>query len=155
MEPGLISVMFEKGFNQGNLTVVEDLLATDSITHLPAWGLPQNRLGLKQLIASLRDAFPDLHCIVEDEIHQGDKSAALCVMRGTHQRSFFGHSPTGRRIEVQGIIFTRSENDLIVENWILVDQMGILQQLGIVPPTRTISNGKDQPSSSRIKRELE
>jgi predicted ester cyclase len=39
---------------------------------------------------------------------------------------------------VQGIIFARTENSRIVEDWTLVDQMGILQQLGLVPPSRGI-----------------
>ena len=123
-------------FNQGNLAVVEELLAPDSFTHLPAWGLPNNRMGLKQMIASLRTAFPDLHCTVDDEIHQGNKSAAHWTMHGTHEGLLFGNPPTGRRIEVQGIIFTYAENGRIVDTWLLLDQMGMLQQLGIVPPPR-------------------
>jgi predicted ester cyclase len=35
---------------------------------------------------------------------------------------------------IQGISFARMENGQIAEDWTLIDQMGILQQLGIVPP---------------------
>jgi hypothetical protein len=49
------------------------------------------------------------------------------------------------------MIFTRTENDRIIEDWTLIDQMGILQQLGIVPPTRSLpQNIKDR--SSRIEK---
>jgi predicted ester cyclase len=41
----------------------------------------------------------------------------------------------GRPVEVQGIIFARTENGRIVEDWTLVDEMDILQQLGLVPPS--------------------
>ena len=137
-EPTLIYRIFDIAFNQGNLAIVEELLAPDSIIHMPTWGLPNNRMGLKQLIASVRLAFPDLHITVKDEIQQGNKSAVHCEMRGTHTGSLFGNPPTGRRIEVQSLIFTRTENGRIVENWLLIDQMGMLQQLGIVPPPRGI-----------------
>jgi steroid delta-isomerase-like uncharacterized protein len=113
---------------------VEELLAPESISHIPAWGMPNNRMGLKQLIASFRLAFPDLHCTLEDEIGENDKFAAHWTMRGTHMGSFLGNPPTGRMIVAKGIIFARTEKGRIVEDWILVDQMGILQQLGVVPP---------------------
>ena len=136
--PSIIQRIFDQAFNQGDLKTVDELLAADSVTHTPTWGMPNNRVGLKQLIAGFRTAFPDLHCTVEDEIQQGDKSAAHCKIRGTHKGSIFGNPPTGRLVEVQGIIFANIENGRIVEAWILVDQMGMLQQLGIVPPPRDV-----------------
>jgi steroid delta-isomerase-like uncharacterized protein len=93
-----------------------------------------NREGLKQLIAMFRTAFPDLHCTVEDEISEGNKVAAHWTMRGTHKGPLLGNRPTNRQIMVQGMIFARTENGRIAEGWTLLDQMSILQQLGIVPP---------------------
>jgi predicted ester cyclase len=55
-------------------------------------------------------------------------------MRGTHKGAFMGKPPTSRPIQVQGIIIVRVVDGRIVENWLLVDQMSILQQLGIIPP---------------------
>jgi len=54
----LIRRIIDTAFNQGNFPAVEELLAPDSITHITAWGMPNNRLGLKQLIATFRTAFP-------------------------------------------------------------------------------------------------
>ena len=98
--------------------------------------MPASRLGLKQLIAAYRTGFPDLHCTIEDEIYQGDRLAALWAIRGTHNGLFLGNPPTGRLVEVQGIIFARTKKGQIIEDWTLIDQMGILQQLGVVPPPR-------------------
>lgn len=96
--------------------------------------MPANRMGLKQLIAMFRTAFPDLRCTVEDEITQGDKIAAHWTMCGTHKGPFLGNSPTSKPIVVQGIIYARIENGQVVENWTWLDQMSVLQQLGLVPP---------------------
>jgi predicted ester cyclase len=134
--PILVHLIFDQAFNQGNLAIVDELVLVDVTTHLASWGVPASRLGIKQLIANLRSAFPDLHITVVDEIGQRDKSAVLWTMRGTHKGSFFGNLPTGRPVEVQGTIFTRIENGRIIECWILIDQMGMLQQLGMVPPPR-------------------
>jgi steroid delta-isomerase-like uncharacterized protein len=128
--------MFEKAFNQGTFAVVDEVVAPDGVTHTPTWGMPHNREGLKRLIALFRSAFPDLHCAVEDEISEGDKVAAHWTMRGTHKGPFLGNPPTNRPIMVQGISFARTENGLIAEGWTLIDQMSILQQLGVIPPSK-------------------
>ncbi len=133
----LIRRMFDSAFNQGTFAVVDELVAPDGVTHTPTWGMPKNREGLKQLIAMFRSAFPDLHCTVEDEINEGDKVAAHWTIRGTHRGLFLGNRPTHRPIVVQGMIFARTENGQIAEGWTLLDQMGMLQQLGIVPPPRS------------------
>jgi len=126
--------IFDKAFNQGNLTAIDELVSHKSITHTSSWGMPAGRIGLKQLIAMLRTAFPDLHCTIDDEIIQGDKVAAHWTMHGIHKGSFLGNPPTRKPIIVQGLIYARIENDQVVENWIQVDEMGMLQQLGLVPP---------------------
>jgi steroid delta-isomerase-like uncharacterized protein len=132
----LVRRIFELAFNQGFLAIVDELLAPESSTHIPAWGMPANRLGLKLFIASLRAAFPDLHCTIEDEILKANKLAAHWTMQGTHRGAFLGNQPSGKPVKVQGTIFTRIENSQIVESWILIDQMSMLRQLGIVPPSR-------------------
>src|SRR5262245_36401566 len=62
--------VFDEAFNQGDLAVIDELIASESISHHVSWGVPANRMGFKQLIAMLRTAFPDLSCTVEDEINQ-------------------------------------------------------------------------------------
>ena len=132
----LISRLFAEVFNQGNLAVVDELLSPDHFTHTSFCGASPGPGGLKWLIAMFRTAFPDLHCTVEDEIRDGDQFAAHWTMRGTHRGLFMGNPPTGRQVEVQGMIFGRIENGRIAEDWTLIDQIGILQQLGLVPPAR-------------------
>ena len=128
-----IRCIVDKAFNHGNFTVMEELLAPGSNSRISAWGMSDNRIGIKQLIASYRLAFPDLHCIVGDEIRVGDKLAGYWTMRGTHKGLFMGNSPTGKQIQVHGIIFARFEKGIILEYWMLIDQFGLLQQLGIIP----------------------
>jgi steroid delta-isomerase-like uncharacterized protein len=83
-----------------------------------------------------RTAFPDLQCTVEDEIRGDDKIAAHWTMRGTHKGPFLGNPATNRPVVVQGLVYARIENDQVIEDWAMIDQMGVLQQLGLVPPPR-------------------
>jgi steroid delta-isomerase-like uncharacterized protein len=124
-----------EAFNQGNLTIVDELVAPDGISHHSSWGTPANRMGLKQLIAMFRTAFPDLYCKVEDEITQDNKVAAHWKMRGTHTGPFLGDPPTSKPIVVEGLIYVCIENEQIIESWLMIDQMSVLQELGLVPPS--------------------
>ena len=126
--------ILDEAFNQGNLDVVDELLSPDHFAHSAFGGVPHGPRGLKWLVAMFRTAFPDLSCTMDDEINVGDKFAAHWTIRGTHRGLFLDNPPTGRRVAVQGIIFGRIANGRIVEDWTLVDHMGILQQLGLVPP---------------------
>src|SRR5215510_8790253 len=90
----IVRRVLEEAFNQGNLTIVDELIALDGISHHSSWGTPANRMGLKQLIAMFRTAFPNLSCTVEDEITQDNKVAAHWKIRGIHTGIFLGNPPT-------------------------------------------------------------
>jgi predicted ester cyclase len=133
--PSPIWRIFDEAFNVGTLEVVDEVLAPDHHAHITIGGAPNGPLGLKVIIAIFRTAFPDLRCTVEDEIVVGDKFAARWALQGTHQGMFLGNPPTGKRVDIPGLVFGRTENERIIEDWILIDQMEILEQLGIVPPS--------------------
>ena len=134
--PSLARRIFDQAFNKGNLAIIDELLSAEATTHTVGWDVPANRLGLKQVVVTLRSAFPDLNCAINDEIVAGEKLAALWTLCGTHKGSLFSNPPTGRLVEVQAFIFARTADGRIVDEWILVDQMSMLQQLGIIPPPR-------------------
>ncbi len=71
-----------------------------------------------------------------DETGDVDKFAAYWIMSGTHKGMFLGNPPTEKPFKALGIIFARIKNDRIIEDWTLVDLMGILQQFGIIPPLK-------------------
>ena len=96
--------IFEEAFYQGNLAVVDEGLTPDHFAHNAFGGAPNGPTGLKWLIAMFRTAFPDLHCIVEDEFSEGDKFSARWTLRGTQQGPFMGNPPTGKPVSVPCLI---------------------------------------------------
>ncbi|MEZ4621215.1 MAG: ester cyclase [Caldilineaceae bacterium] len=130
----LIQQILTQVCNQGDLAAVNELIVTEDSIRTASGEEPVSRMGLRHLLATFRTAFPDLHCTVEDEISMGDKVAAYWTMRGTHLGPFLGNRATGRPIVAQGLILARIDNGRITEERTLVDQMGILQQLGLIPP---------------------
>ena len=124
-------------FNQGNLSVVDELFAPDYVLHDP--GILREELrGLEafkeQWVSMFRTAFPDLRIVIEDQVAEGDKVATRYTGTGTHQGELMGFPPTNNRVEVTGTITSRFAEGKIVEEWDNIDSMGMMQQLGIVPP---------------------
>ena len=54
--------------------------------------------------------------------------------RGTHKGEFMGIAPSGKSITIQEIHIGRIANGKMVEHWGLEDALGMLQQLGAIPP---------------------
>ena len=80
-----------------------------------------------------RSAFPDLRFTIEDMIAEGDKVATCWRAAGTHQGELMGIAPTGKRVEVIGMIVSRFAGGKIVEDLEVMDTLGLLQQLGAIP----------------------
>lgn len=135
----LVRSIFNRAFEQGDLDSIDELCATECVTHMERWGIPAGRTGLKLFASAMRSAFPDLRCTVEQEITQGGNLAAHWTLRGTQHGQFLGSQPTGRAVDVKGLLFAREQAGQIVEVWLLIDQFGMLQQLGIVPPPQQVT----------------
>jgi steroid delta-isomerase-like uncharacterized protein len=123
----------EEVFNKKNLAAIDEFIAPNHVDHtLPAF-LPTTPEGTKRAIGMYLKAFPDLHLTVEDMIAEGDKVVIRFTSRGTQQRAFMGIPPTGKQVTISSIVIARIADGKIVEQWGLDDQMGMLQQLGVIP----------------------
>ena len=93
----------------------------------------QGPSGYLALIGMMRGGFPDIQWTLEETIAEGEKIAARFTMRGTHQGTFLGVPPTGRKIEVKAMNFYRLSGGQFVEEHGQPDLLGVLQQIGAMP----------------------
>jgi len=89
---------------------------------------------MRDYVGMYRAAFPDLQQTIEDQFAEGEKVATRLTGRGTHQGDLMGIAPTGNRIEAPGIVINRISSGKIAESWANYDAMGMMQQLGVLPP---------------------
>jgi predicted ester cyclase len=115
-------------WNQGKVDVLDEIMASDHIHHLPDAELHGSE-RIKRLILTMRTAFPDLHTIIEDEIVGEDKVVMRVLMCGTNLGEFFGDPPPGNSIAITGIDIIRCANGRIVELWSQPDSAGLDRQL--------------------------
>jgi len=123
-----------QGFRTGNLAALDDVIAANIVDHNPAPGQGTGLEGAKQAFSQFFAAFPDLQFTVEDMIAEGDKVASRVTARGTHKGDFQGLPATGKQVTQTGIDILRIAGGKIVERWGEFDNLGLLQQLGVVPP---------------------
>jgi steroid delta-isomerase-like uncharacterized protein len=125
----MIRRFFEEAFGNGDLAVVDEIVAPDQVNGGPGAlpGMPSGPEGSKMLITAYRNAFPDLQFIIDEQIAEGNMVVTRWTAHGTHNGELVGIPATGKRTTVVGLGVDRIENGKIVESWGLFDQFGMLQ----------------------------
>ena len=119
--------------NERNLDAIPKYMPEDLIDHLEVPGMPPGLPGVRARHEALFTAFPDLHITIDDVIAQGDVVAARFTITGTHDGDLFGIPPTGKAVTVTGMDFMREAGGMFVEHWAVMDMMGLMGQLGVLP----------------------
>jgi len=93
----------------------------------------------------LRKAFPDRVDVIEDIIAEDDRVGMLWRLQATHTGNLFGIPPTGKKVDVYEIGFFRVSDNKITEGWFMLDELGLLIQLGAQMPRRKDGRLKAPP----------
>lgn len=115
-----------------NLSVIDEVCASQFVAYIPGGTQPIAREGFAQFVSLFYLAFPDLCHTVEDQVAEGDKVVSRLTVEGTHQGPFQGMPPTGKRVKFTDIMISRLEDGKITEVWAQFDALGLLQQLGLL-----------------------
>jgi len=130
-----------EAWNTRNWTVFDEVMAPNCIDHYALLGQKPGREGYREEQINVTNAFPDIQFTIKDMIAEGDKVAVHLTFTGTHKREFIGIPPTNKRVTVPEVTIWRIANGKLVEEWGFSDRLGIVGQLGVVPP---IGVGKQQ-----------
>ncbi len=129
----VIRRFLEEYLNGHNVGVVDELFAADYVNHLLPPGTPPGPGGEKGLFYMFYSAFPDFSITMNDLIAEGDKVVARWTFHGTNTGEFQGMPATGRQASFEATNVFRLSGGKIVENWSSFDQLGLMQQLGVIP----------------------
>src|SRR5215211_4851384 len=120
-------------FEQGNIDLLDELLAPDYINHTPATpDLPMGPEGVKEVVSMFHSAMPDLKVVIEDMIAEGDKVATRYALEGIHRGELFGVPPTGKHLSIKSMTVERLSEGKIVEHWRVTDELDMMRQLGAI-----------------------
>jgi steroid delta-isomerase-like uncharacterized protein len=117
--------------NKGDYSALKDLVHPDYVYRTPGQVLRGSK-AIQSLFEAYRDAFPDLHIGIDELVAAGDRVALAFTLTGTQNGALMGIDATGKRVEVNGTVFSRFEGGQIVEEWEVIDQLSLFEQLGVV-----------------------
>jgi predicted ester cyclase len=123
---------YEEVLNRGNLGLLETIVRPDYVEHDPLPGQGAGIAGLRKRVEMLRDGLkPEF--TIEQTVAEGDTVVVRWTNRGRHVGPFLGMQPTNKSFTIAGIDIHMMEEGKLAEHHHVVDQLSMLQQLGLVP----------------------
>lgn len=131
----LVRRAHEEVWSHGNLSVIEEIWASDFVGHPPAGPDLVGPDALRERVRRHRSIFPDWKEEVSELVAEGDRVAASWISTGTDQGGFGGNPATGKTVRIRETGFYRIADGKIVEQWVLADIFSLQQQLELPPAT--------------------
>jgi steroid delta-isomerase-like uncharacterized protein len=124
---------FTEIMSQGNLDVIDELMAPDFAFHIPTLPDPmRGPEGMKQFVSGLRTAFPDAGFAPDYMIADDHQVAVRYQMTGTQEGAFLGAPASGNAVKDDGTDLFHLSGGKIVSIHVAEDGLGLLQQLGVI-----------------------
>ena len=119
--------------SRGNFEVFEELFAPDFVDNKPQpGGFTADRDGARKLYTTHSAAIPDFHAEIHWQISDGDRVTTYKTYHGTHEGTFWGLAPTGRKIHFETVDVMRVRNGKITDHWGVANLLSLAQQLGLM-----------------------
>jgi len=128
---------FDSVWNKGDFSVLDTLVTPDAVDHSTVGGKSKTEKGsasFRAIVSMFRHSMQDIHLAIEQEVYAGDKVVHRWVLRGTDTGGLMGMPASGKVLTFSGTTIVRMSEGKIVERWASVDELGLLQQLGVIPP---------------------
>jgi steroid delta-isomerase-like uncharacterized protein len=131
----IIRRFVDEVINGGNVELVDQLVAPNYAVHDQSNPDRPNGIdGVKGFIQMFKGGLSEWKYTIEGMMAENDSVMYRWTMEAVHSGPFMGIPPTGKRLKISGVDIFRVENGKIVESWAYADALGMLQQLGVIPP---------------------
>ncbi len=130
----IVRCFVEEVINRGDIDAAARFVSEDVVEQVPLPGQRPGLDGLKDILRAMRAGFPNLDFSIKEQIAEGDKVASRFEWTGTHDGAFLGVPATGKPVRVWGMVIDRLEEGRIKETRIIMDMLGLMMQLGVIPP---------------------
>lgn len=128
----LVQRVIDELFTNHSVALINEFFP-DCVYRAPAVGELRGE-AYRQFLTSVLAAFPDGRWTVEDQVAEGDKVVTRWSFTGIHRGNLMGIAPTGKLVTTSGMMIDRIVGGKIAEEWEEYDALGMMQQLGAVPP---------------------
>ena len=136
----VVERFFSEVWNRRDFAALDHIVHQDCVTHQvrsaaePISSAVRGPAALRQHIEAWLTAFPDMQVTTDQRCACGNEVVSWVTMRGTHRAAWQGIAPTDRKVTIRTVAKHRIEEGRIVEDWVIVETLGLFQQLGVIPP---------------------
>ena len=123
----------EEVWNRHDLDAIDGLVSSEYVNHAASTEEYRHG-GARRIWEWILSVFPDHRFDVEDVAADGETVAVRGTMVGTHGGELMGIEPTGKRVAAQQSHWFRVVDGKLMEHRAVRDDLGMLQQLGVMPP---------------------
>lgn len=123
---------FEEVASQQKLDILDQIFSPEFDNH----GFEESKKGpegVKNTLAEMRNAFPDMNVVVEECLQAGDCVVTRGYLEGTHQKPYMGIEPRGEHVKVPFIDMWKFSNGKATEYWVQMDLFGLARQAKTAP----------------------
>lgn len=122
-----------RAFSDRNPDLVDQAVTADWDDIPLAPGQGPGPEGIKPIIRSVVEAFPDVKIEIKDILHIPGRAGVRAELTGTHNGSLFGIEATGKKVTISIHEFHTLEGGKIKTTWHMEDWLGCFMQLGQFP----------------------
>jgi len=125
-----------EAFNTGNTDSLGNYVDQDVIDHAMDTMVTkkQGLEGLKDVVMVYRTSFPDLKINAKIMAAAGDTLLTYYTFTGTNSGIMMGMPATNKSVSVNGVDIVVFKDGKAVEHWEVSDNLGMMKQLGMMPP---------------------
>lgn len=135
----LVLRFMDEVFAKKNIAYLDEALSEDFIEHQVMPGISPDKAGARKIFEMMFQGTPDMSVEVTDVIASGDRVATNSIVRGTDTGGAMPGLPaTNKPYSMGGIDIVRIDDEgKMAEHWGIVDIMGMMGQLGLLPQPRS------------------
>jgi predicted ester cyclase len=131
----LMRQAFRQLIDRGDPASIDTFIAPDYVGHFSAFPTVYGRDGFREFVSIYTTGLSNRHTDIEDILIDGDTVAARVTYRGKNTGSMLGMPATGKTVAIKALMVLRMAGEQAAEQWANNDDLGMMQQLGVMPET--------------------
>jgi steroid delta-isomerase-like uncharacterized protein len=121
-------------WNSGDESKVSQYYADDFVFHTEGGNVQRGPDSIREWLRTTHGAFPDISYQIGAIYGEDDRVAFRYTVAGNQTGDFRGLPPSGKTVHLTGHMIVHLRDGKIVEGHGYWDTLGLLQQMGLVPP---------------------
>jgi predicted ester cyclase len=128
--------------DKGKLDILDELVAPDCVIHRPEApepikGLKAFRHALGRILQVYSDFTTTIHDLIAEDDRVECRLSHQALNRGGWTSRVGTHAVAGKAVGWPAIVIFRIHDSKIAKEWVSRDELGMLIQLGVLPPIET------------------